>query len=120
MTGESPLPGAATDVCPHLLYCHDENAARFATWQLAEGHETLALFTSDETARKYRQALPQAEKWIEFQPSRDKLLDILHACRVAGIFYASLDPDAGSAKTLFDIPKVLAAAEGEKREPTEG
>jgi len=34
----------------------------------------------------------------------------LHACRAAGILYAALDPIGGNAKTLFDIPRVLAAS----------
>ena len=101
---------SAQDLHPHLLYRRDGQEARFATWRIAEGHETLALFTTEESAKKYTQELTESSHWLMFQPTRDKLLDILHACRSAGILYASLDPSGGSAKTLFDIPRVIASA----------
>jgi hypothetical protein len=78
---------------------------------LAEGHESLALFTTEEAAGEYRKNLGESSGWIIYQPPRDKLIDILRACRDTGILYAALDPLAGSAKTLFDIPKVLAGAD---------
>jgi len=107
MTRSSPLPATATDFSPHLLYYLDTDQARFATWRLAEGHETLALFTSEESAKKYALELTEPAHWLVHQPCRDKLLTILHACRSTGILYAALDPQSGSAKTLFDIPRIL-------------
>jgi hypothetical protein len=95
---------------PHLLYRTDGGQARFATWRVAEGHETLALFTSAESAEQYRSGLGDPAAWIFLQPPRDKLIAILQACRATGIFYAALDPLNGSAKALFDIPSVLASA----------
>src|SRR5262245_1098837 len=103
-------PLAPTDLYPQLLYCVDGGAARFATWGLTDGHEALALFTTAETAQKYRADLPESADWTILQPDRDKLIEILHACRGAGILYAALDPIGGNAKTLFDIPRVLAAS----------
>jgi hypothetical protein len=105
------LIAAANNLIPRLLYRIDGNAARFATWRLAEGHETLVLFTTGEAAEKYRGTLDDAASWTVFQPPRDKLIDILQTCRSIGIFYAALDPLNGSAKTLFDIPRVLVSAE---------
>jgi hypothetical protein len=105
------LLDAQAELHPHLLYRTDDGQqARFATWRLNDGHEALALFTTDEAAKKYRGELSDAPGWTTFQPTRNKLIDILQACRATGILYAALDPLAGKAKTLFDIPQVLAAA----------
>jgi hypothetical protein len=96
---------------PQLLYRTDGDQARFATWRLSEGHEALALFTGTESATKYCSDLADRQAWTIYQPPRDKLIDILCACHAAGIRYAALDPIDGSAKTLFDIPLVLTAAQ---------
>jgi hypothetical protein len=103
-----PLP-PRSELEPQLLYRIDGDEARFATWRLADGHEALALFTTAELATSYRGDLSDAASWTTFQPPRDKLIEILQACRAAGILYAALDPLGGSAKSLFDIPQVLAA-----------
>ena len=66
--------------------------ARFATWRLADGHEALALFTTPEAATNYCNDLEVSPGWAIFQPPRDKLLEILQACRDTGILYAALDP----------------------------
>lgn len=97
---------------PHLLYRTDGQQARFATWELAGGGEALALFTTAEAAAQYRAELAEVAAWTAYQAPREKLLEILRACRGAGILYAALDPIGGSSKTLFDIPRVLAAAVG--------
>ena len=104
------LPATSpTELHPQLLYRVDGETARFATWELTDGHEALALFTSVEAATKYRDELTEAAAWSVYQPPREKLIEILQACRATGILYAALDPLGGSAKTLFDIPQVLAA-----------
>jgi hypothetical protein len=99
-----------SELHPQLLYRIDGDQARFATWQLTDGHEALALFTTPDAANKYSADLIPPQDWTVFQPPRDKLIEILQACRSAGILYAALDPLGGSAKTMFDIPRVLAAA----------
>jgi hypothetical protein len=96
---------------PHLLYRVDAQQARFATWRLKEGHEALALFTTADAAQEYGGGLSDSVGWTAYQPPRDKLIEILQVCRAAGILYAALDPIAGNAKTLFDIPRVLSSAE---------
>jgi len=78
---------------------------------MTEGHEALAIFTSQDIAATYRASLADADGWTVYQPPRQKLVEILASCRDAGILYAALDPVGGSAKTLFDIPRVLASAE---------
>jgi hypothetical protein len=100
-----------TDLLPQLLYRVEEQQARFATWRMTEGHEALAIFTTTESAAAYRADLTEADGWTIFQPPRQKLIEILTASRDAGILYAALDPVGASAKTLFDIPRVLAAAQ---------
>jgi hypothetical protein len=106
-----PLDLTSTpDLVPHLLYHVEADQGRFATWRLNEGHEALAIFTTAETANNYLRELSAEADWIVYQPPRDKLIEILQACRSTGILYAALDPLVGTAKTLFDIPRVLAAA----------
>jgi len=99
-----------SELHPHLLYRVDAGQARFATWGLTDGHEALAMFTTAEAAAKYGGDLAEPAAWTSYEPPRDKLVEILAACRAAGILYAALDPIGGNAKTLFDIPQVLAAA----------
>ena len=85
---------------------------------MTEGHEALAIFTSADSATAYRAALSDGDGWTIFQPPREKIIDILAACRAIGILYAALDPVGGTAKTLFDIPQVLRAAGAEDPAPT--
>src|SRR6476661_463840 len=99
---------------PHLVYRIDGDQARFATWRLTQGHEALAIFTTTEAAAKYLAELGSSAGWTVFEPPREKLIDVLFGCREAGILYAALDPLGGNAKTLFDIPQVLLAAEAGK------
>ena len=94
---------------PHLLYRVEGGQARFATWKLETGHEALAIFTSAEKAESYRAELPPAD-WTLVQPQRAALIQILQGAAQAGILYAALDPLGGRARTLFDVPRVLAAA----------
>ena len=110
MSDPSLTNDAGHELHPQLLYRVDGDQARFATWGLTDGHEALALFTSVEAATKYRDDLAESSTWNIFQPPRDQLIEILQACRNAGILYAALDPLGGNAKTLFDIPQVLTAA----------
>lgn len=98
---------------PHLLYRVEAAQARFATWKLETGHEALALFTTAENAGSYRAELPTSE-WTLVQPERTALVQILQASEQAGILYAALDPLVGRARTLFDIPRVLVAAQSAK------
>ena len=101
---------ASSELHPHLLYREDAGQARFATWGLTDGHEALALFTTAQTAEQYRVELGDPAAWTDYEPPRETLMEVFAACRAAGILYAALDPVGGSARTLFDIPKVLAAA----------
>jgi hypothetical protein len=107
------LPETTAELRPHLLYRIDGDQARFATWGLTDGHEALAIFTAPEAAEKYRGDLAEPAAWTMFQPPREKLIKILAACRDSGILYAALDPLGGNAKTLFDIPQVLAAVDAQ-------
>jgi hypothetical protein len=110
MTDDSTSTASSDELLPHLLYRAEGDQARCATWALSDGHEALAVFTTAATAGTYRQELDEPEVWSSFQPPRPQLLEILELSTRAGILYAALDPLGGSAKTLFDIPQVLAAA----------
>jgi len=107
-------PSSVSELRPQVLYRVDGEQARFATWGLTDGHEALAIFTAQEAAEKYRGDLAEPAAWTMFQPPRDKLIEILTACRDTGILYAALDPLSGNAKTLFDIPQVLAAVNAQR------
>lgn len=100
-----------SELRPHLLYCQDGAQALFATWKLETGHEALAMFTTEETAQEYIVEAAGRE-WTLFQPDRATLVDVLESCQESGILYAALDPLGGRARTLFDIPRVLAASKG--------
>jgi hypothetical protein len=110
MTEPAPSPAASDELYPHLLYRAEAEHARFATWAVSDGHEAIAVFTTAQAATTYRGELPEPDAWTVFQPPKPQLLEILELCTRAGILYAALDPLGGSAKTLFDIPQVLAAA----------
>jgi hypothetical protein len=111
MADNSPTP-PSDELFPHLLYRAENDQARFATWAVKEGHETLALFSTAETAAQYRGELPEPDAWHVYQPTKPKLIEILQLSQRAGLLYAALDPSGGSAKTLFDIPQVLQASQG--------
>ena len=106
-----PADVSPTDLLPQLLYRVEHEQARFATWRMTDGHEAIAIFTTGDAATKYCAVLTDAFGWTIYQPPRDKLIEIFRGCRSAGILYAALDPLDGNAKTLFDIPRVLAAAD---------
>jgi hypothetical protein len=102
---------AAEDLRPHLLYRSEEDKAHFAIWRLEGGPQALAIFTTAETAAKYRAELDDPTAWTAYQPPRATLLEILTACLPEGIGLAALDPASGSARTLFDLAQVVAAAQ---------
>jgi hypothetical protein len=110
MTDNPSDTAPSEELLPHLLYRAEGDQARFATWELADGHEALAVFTAPTTAESYRGELESPEVWSIFQPPRPQLLEILELSTRAGILYAALDPLGGNARSLFDIPQVLAAA----------
>ena len=95
---------------PYLLYRVDGEQARFATWAVADGHESLAVFTASDAAGKYGTDLADGNAWTVYQPPREQLIEILKLCQRAGIVYAALDPIGGNARTLFEISKVLEAS----------
>lgn len=95
---------------PHLLYRTIDGQAEFATWRLQGGQEALALFTTAEVAGKYLLELPTASSYTLFQPPREKLVAIFQACLAANVRIAALDPQAGGARTLFDLNQIVMAA----------
>ncbi|ADB17837.1 hypothetical protein Psta_3173 [Pirellula staleyi DSM 6068] len=107
----APLEGSnGMSIEPLLLYRVADGAASFATWKMETGHEAVALFSSRENAAAYRSELGiRSSEWNELQPKSDALLSILRASVESGILYAVLDPLAGSARTLFDLPRILAS-----------
>ena len=103
-------PLSPEELHPHLLYRTVGGQAEFATWRLASSQEALALFTTAESAGKYQLELPAAANYTLFQPPREKLVAIFQACLAANVRIAALDPQAGAARTLFDLAQIVAAA----------
>jgi hypothetical protein len=110
MTSFPTLTAALDELHPHLLYCSDAGSAALATWRLKGGQESLAIFTTAEAAGKYQAELEDSSRWTIYQPPRDKLAVILESSLSCGIRIAALDPAGGSARTLFDLVQVAAAA----------
>ena len=86
----------AEDLRPHLLYRVESGKAHFAIWRLEGGPQALAIFTTADTAAKYRAELDTPDVWTAYQPPRATLLEILAACLPEGIGLAALDPAGGS------------------------
>lgn len=78
-----------------------------ALWTLESGQRALTLFLSEESATAYLAAAQLAEPWRAFRPGREALVTILKECHATGVSYAVLDPDAASAKRLFDLKQVI-------------
>ena len=110
MSSPLPEPVAPDELHPHLLYRTSGGQAEFATWRLENGQEVMAIFTTAEIARKYQAELPAAPEYTLFQPPRDKLVAIFQSCLNANIRIAALDPQAGGARTLFDLARIVTAA----------
>ena len=115
MSPSAALPGATDELHPHLLFRTRAEEAEFATWQLDGGPQSLAIFTTAETAGKYQSELADSESWQVFQPPRDKLIVIFESCLAAGIGIAVLDPLDGGGRTLFDLAQVLQAAKNQAK-----
>ncbi len=98
------------DLQPHVIYLSDPATPRCATWRLQQGHEALALFTSEDAAASYQAAHLTAD-WQVVRPDRDTLLNLLRAGESQGILYAVLNPAGESAIRIFDLPMVLKNAE---------
>jgi hypothetical protein len=103
------------EIDPFILYHLQGSQLECALWQIAgteppAGERALALFLSAESAAAYREAAGLAG-WQVLRPARLALLDVLRACRQAGVRYAVLDPDLCQAKRFFDLDAILSAAD---------
>lgn len=99
--------GHEDEILPYLVYRIAGDQMECALWTLDEGHKSLALFLSEQSATTYVDATSLGPEWKIYQPIRGDLLRILkHSCD-SGILFAVLDPDRQTAKRLFDLRQIL-------------
>jgi len=105
------MASADDEFLPYLVCRRQGEQLECALWTLADGPRTLALFLTEESARRYLEQTASPEGWQIFQPQRDDLLKILEVTVAAGVLYAVLDPHQGEAKRIFDLQQVLRSAQ---------
>jgi len=97
----------ADEFYPFIVYLVDGQKVEFAMWRLAEGHDALALFLTEEKATAYRTSVKPDGEWKVYQPQREALKEMLTECFAAGVRYAVLDPNESEARTVFDLKQVI-------------
>ena len=99
------------DLIPLLIFKTESGQAEFAQWRTQAGETALAIFQDRTKAETFSQLSSLSEAWMVMQPALPLLQSIFKAMLQAGIKYAVLDPDEKSAKTVYNIAEVIAAAE---------
>lgn len=108
---DRPTPlSLSMELEPYLLCRTQQQRLQCATWQLADGQKALALFQGLDEARRYAQAAALDDTWKLFRPDRWQLRVVLEHCVADEVWFAVLDPEAASARRIFDLRQVLAAA----------
>lgn len=97
----------ADEIYPFVIYRVDGQKVEFAMWRLAEGHDALALFLTDDNATTYQSAAKLEGEWKVYQPDRKALKEVLTECHTAGVRFAVLDPTGTEARTVFDLEQVI-------------
>ena len=94
------------EIEPWLVLVDDQ----VAFWQLSEPPAAaLALFSGEVQANAYMRGLNSANCQVR-QPSRRELLALMISCYQQQVLYAVLDPNAQSARRIFQLRDVLKAA----------
>ena len=101
----------ATEIEPYVVCRAVGGELECALWTLAEGQKALALFLTAESATAYLASAKLLAPWRILLPVKADLLEILRGCAAAGIDYAVLDPNESEAKRMFDIARIVQAAE---------
>lgn len=77
-----------------------------ACWRLEDGREAIALFSSEDAARRYAIAA-ELDASDCIQPPPTALVRILVQCVEADISTGVLDPQGSTARRVFDLREVL-------------
>lgn len=97
------------EIQPWLVLVDDQ----VAFWQLSEPPAAaLALFSDEVQASAYVRGLNTANCQVR-QPTRRELLALMISCYQQQVLYAVLDPNAQTARRIFQLRDVLKAAQTE-------
>lgn len=98
------------DLIPFLIFRTDHQNAEFAQWRTSTGEMAVALFQDRAKAQQFVELASLSKDWQVFQPALPLLYSIFQSMAQSGIRWAALDPDAQSAKSLFNLDDVIQAA----------
>lgn len=98
------------DQIPFLIFRTDKHNAEFAQWRTASGETAIAIFQDKPKAAKFLELASLGKDWQVFQPALPLLHSIFQSMLQSGVQWAVLDPDAQSAKSLFNLKEVVEAA----------
>lgn len=101
-----------SDLRPYIVIRVVDGVAECATWQVQDGGRALAMFLSENTARRYRQDAGLSDEWRVVQPPQRGLLELLRTSQSAGIGMAAVDPDGSRAVRVVSIAEILLAVDG--------
>jgi len=105
---------ADDEIQPYLVYRRSGRQVECALWALDTGSKSLALFLTAEGADRYLDTAGLRPAWKAFRPAKAELLKILEHCLQVGVEHAVLEPDNDTARRLFDLRQVLAAARADE------
>ncbi|MCX7701194.1 MAG: hypothetical protein N2039_09980 [Gemmataceae bacterium] len=103
---------AYSELRPYILIRVADGVAECAMWQVQDGGQALAVFVSEESARRYRHEAQLSEDWRIVQPPQRGLLELLRTSQVAGITMAAVDPNGSRAVRVVSIEEILRAVDG--------
>lgn len=99
------------DLIPFLIFKAESGQAEFAQWRTQAGDSALAVFQDRAKAEAFMKVSFLSEGWMVMQPALPMLQSIFKAMIQAGVLFAVLDPDEKSARTVYNLVEVVAAAD---------
>lgn len=94
-----------------------DGQAECATWQVRDGGQALALFSTHEQAEKYRQMAGLSNEWNVVRPPRSGLLELLRVGQAQEMILVVVDPDDQKAHLALKIADVLASVDSLGNKP---
>lgn len=99
------------DLIPFLIFKTESGQVEFAQWRTQGGDAALAVFQDRAKAEAFIQVSSLSDAWMVMQPALPMLQSIFKAMIQAGVLFAVLDPDDKSARTVYNLVEVVAAAD---------
>lgn len=103
---------SSSELRPYILIRVADGVAECAMWQVRDGGRALAVFMSEDSARRYRHEAQLSDDWRIVQPPQRGLLELLRTSQAAGIAMAAVDPDGSRAVRIHSIEEILQAVAG--------